>query len=263
MNHIVTLIATIIGVAGEKLNVDFQSDKVDRSLFSPDVKDSKGQWRVTSANGLVAAIPKGTAERPPIKYVSRFDLEGDFEIIAEYRIVNLPTPHVPPGKDLGAASNNVELVVSGPGGWATVNRRNTGTGEVWGYFAQIGNRESRSKGSPGKGKAGCLAVRRQGDRLIFLRGEEASRLEELGTIDFFREPISEVSLQINAWNSTDAVDVGFPRVQISADRIIRRDGEADSSVFAWLRVVGLVVTAVGLAIGVRLLIRRRGSSRVV
>ncbi len=257
----IILTLVMVGTSGQELDVNFQGGQADRSLFSPDVKGSNGRWRVTDGSGVVAVIPKGPVDRPPIKYTSRFDLEGDFEVVADYHVSSLPTPHVPPGKDAGAASNNVELVISGPGGWATVNRRNTRSGEVCGYYAEVAGRASPSEGWPGKGKAGRLAIRRAGDRLTFLRGGEAGPLEELGTIDFFREPITEVSLQVNAWNSIDGIEVSFPRVQIRADRIIRRDGVAGPSWFGPARVVSLLAVVIGLGLAVRLWVRRRGSTR--
>lgn len=259
---VIAVATALVSASAQEIEVDFRSDQIDRALFFSDVKGSKGRWLVTSQNGLVAAIPKGPVDRPPIKYTSRFDLEGDFEVVADYVVGVLPAPRVPAGKDVGAASNNIELVISGPGGWATVNRRSTHDGEVWGYYAEVGGRASPSKGWPGEGKAGRLAVRRAGDQLVFLRGIEAGPLEELGAIDFFREPVTEVSLQVNAWNSTDGVEVSFPGVRIKADRIIRRDGGGASP--SWLgpaRVLCLLAVAAGLAIAVLLWVRRRGAVR--
>lgn len=261
MINILVIMSAAACTFGQELDIDFRGDKVDRALFAPDVKGSKARWRLTAADGLVALIPRGPADRQPIKYTSRFDLEGDFEILADYRAADLPPPHVPPGKDAGAASNNIELVISNPGGWATVNRRNTRSGELWGYFAKVGELESPSPGQRGGGKAGRLGIRRVGDRLTFLRGGEASPMEELGTIDSFRGPVTEVSLQVNPWNSTDALKVSFPRMQVKADRIIRHDGLDGHSWSGPARVVALLAVAAGLAIAARVLIRRHYSAR--
>jgi prepilin-type N-terminal cleavage/methylation domain-containing protein/prepilin-type processing-associated H-X9-DG protein len=244
------------------LDIDFKSDAVDRSAFEPDIKGSKGRWFFSETKGLVAVIPKGAADRPPIKYVSRFDLEGNFEITLDFIAAKIPAAHSASVKKGDEPSNTVELILSGPWGWCTLNRRSTKSGDAWTYFAKVeGNEESSSK--PAAGKSGRLSAKRVGDQLSFLCSAGETPLETVGTIPFTSLPITEVSFQVYAWNSVDELEVDFPRVRIEAEQIKLWNSQQAGTGSVTAKVAGGLVLLTLVGIGARRWVRsRRGSAGV-
>lgn len=232
--------AAFAGGDENAIRVDFDGHTFDRWLFRTEVGESGGRWDLTGS-GLRAVLPAGTAGRPPIRFVALFHLESDFQIVAQYAIHRLPRPR---GK---SGSNNVEIAVAGPDGFATVFRTaDAAVGDGNGYYVDYADqRETVYQHVPSTATTGQLSVQRVGTKLVFSRGEVAGSLVEMGSVEFGREPITEVVFQALANNTTDALDVQFDRIEIRADRIIRLRSPSPVGWGLWLW--GVIVASVGAA----------------
>src|SRR5437763_13220353 len=112
-------IVVVLGLAaassakGEEIDVAFAGD-FDRGLFRPEGGGKLGRWEVDKA-GLRGVLAKGSASRPPIKYRGTFRLDGDFEVVARYEVIDLPKPAPPPeGKPNAEGANLLEIALKGP-----------------------------------------------------------------------------------------------------------------------------------------------------
>jgi hypothetical protein len=88
-------------------------------------------------------------------------LKGDFEVVAQYAITSLPHPTTKSG------SNNVEIAISSPNGFATCIRNNEAgpRGNGYGFYVDYADqRDTVFRHFPGKATAGRLAVRRTGKK---------------------------------------------------------------------------------------------------
>jgi hypothetical protein len=201
----------------DEVGAIFNLQPLDRWLFQTEIGESAGHWEVTK-EGLRALLPAGTTDRPPLKIIAQLHLKGDFELLAQYAITSLPHPTTSLG------SNNVEVALSGPNGFATCFRNNEAGAREDGYGFYVDYADQRNtvfRHFPTKATAGILAVRRTGKKLTFLQGGVGSSLGELGSLDFGDAPITGVALQALANSTTDGLDVRFERVEIRADRIVR------------------------------------------
>jgi hypothetical protein len=250
---------TLLAVAAaadpvREIRVDFRKESYDRWLFRAMALPSglvRGHWN-ESASGLRGVLPKGPKNRRPAQFLSLFGLEGDFEIEAGFKAAKLPRP------SQDAASNRVEVRVSGSDRSASVYRRANATADEFGYSVQnpFGGGDVE-KNVPAKALSGRLKVRRVGSTLSFWRAEAEGPIVELGSVDFGSGPIVEVSLQVDAQGTTDGLDVTFEQVAIQADRIIRHEYPPASGLGEWVWACGLGFTAVVAAF----FVRRRMSDR--
>ena len=208
--------------SGEQIDVDFTGKSYDRWLFRPESWPDGGHWD-TKANGLHASVPKGKADRGPLRFVGLMRLEGDFEIVADFTILRLSRPAEPPkGAAVKDPSNNVEIFLNAPERMVTVFRDHRPFGEGWGFYANSPEGGSTLRNFPATGKkSGRLAVRRLGDDLTFFCSEADGALVEMGTVKFSAVPIVELGLQALALRSPDAIDVRFERLSVKADKIVR------------------------------------------
>src|SRR4051794_1405543 len=100
------VVASLLGGAAasaEEIEADFAGGKYDRWLFRPEVGLTRGRWD-TRGKGLHALLPRGKADRGPMRFHALMRLEGDFEVLAEFSIGRLPRPVESKGKD---PSNNI------------------------------------------------------------------------------------------------------------------------------------------------------------
>ena len=166
-----------------------------------------------------------------MKFIGQFNLTGDFEVTSHYAISELPHPTTEFG------SNNVEIAISGPDGFATCFRiSEAGTrGDGHGFYVDYADqRNTIYRHFPTKATTGLLAMRRTGKNLTFLQGEVGGSLSELGSVEFGHAPITEVALQALANSTTDSLDVRFERLEIRADKIVRLHKPYEPGLNWWL-----------------------------
>ena len=202
----------------ERIAVDAESLADDRRLFVADAGWAGGRWD-WETEGLRAVVPRGSEDRPPVKFRGLTTLEGDFEIVATYAINEMPRPW------REAASNGLEIAIRSPDRVATVFRQATKAGDGCGYYLfQKGMSEPIVRWVENGGRAGRLGLRRVGATLFFLRGETGGPLTEMGSVNFFgRDPILDFAFQGVTTNSTDGIDIRLERLDVRADRIVRHD----------------------------------------
>jgi prepilin-type N-terminal cleavage/methylation domain-containing protein len=230
----------------DTISADFSAHTYSPLLFRADTRGTKGKWDLEGA-GLLARLPPGATNRPPMKLASRFTLEGDFEIVADFTIVKLPRP----SKAKGA--NGVELTIWSPERYASVFHQVQSGGEGYGYFVRGDDDASKDQASFIKtgSKTGKLGFRRVGSRLWFLRGETQGELVEFTSIEFGTAPVRETALEGFANGTPDGLEVRFDRLEIKADQIDRYESPGfELPGWAW----GIAIVPVCL---VGLEIRRR------
>jgi hypothetical protein len=235
------------GSFSDAVDLDFSSQGYDRTLFRPNVRRSLGRWEVADGK-LRAEIPRGTAARPPINFASLFGMEGDFEVVVEYQIVNLPKPRESPKPKGGDAVNSIEIVLSGESGWCGGSRKATPAGDRVSSYAELdaGREKVASDLLPVSGNVGRLEARRRGDTICFYHAEAGGAAVEIGSVPFGKGPVAEVGLQVYAMNTADPVDVRFSSIHVGAGRLT--GGFRGTS---WARRIvtwGLGIAAVALGV---------------
>ena len=217
----VGLLAVALSSAGaDEVDTAFDSNGYDRWLFSPKAGQSGGRWKVAD-DGLHAVIPRGSEKRTPMWFVAEAKLEGDFEVVAEYDARALPKPRERPGMPDYAVSNGVELGLRVGETWVSVFDTMRPTGEAVGYFIRPPGGKNAYGQVPGTRPLGRLAARRVGSTLTLLHGEPTGDLVELGTFEIGTGPAEEVALIPKPVNTTEAIEVVFPRLMLKADRVVR------------------------------------------
>ncbi|WP_145368733.1 hypothetical protein [Maioricimonas rarisocia] len=154
---------------------------------------------------------------------SRFRLEGDFDIRAEFSIESLPMPR--------DGWINVELFIDGPGGPASVMRTNHST-EGAGFSCWW---EPPAKGVPGvwthvgsESKRATLQLKRERDLLTFHilnpgkmldSSQETPDQIQLSSVKYGTLPIDRVELRVAVPETETRGNVAFHNVSIDADEI--------------------------------------------
>jgi prepilin-type N-terminal cleavage/methylation domain-containing protein/prepilin-type processing-associated H-X9-DG protein len=207
-------------VAAEVIDVVFDAKGYDRWLFEPKTGQSGGRWRV-SEDGLHAVIPRGPEKRTAMWFVAAARLEGDFEVVAWYDARMLPKPRGRAGLPDHAVSNGSEMGFRVGKTWVSLYDARRAGGQVVGYHVRPPEGDERCGQVKADGPAGRLGARRAGPTLILLRGGPAGELEELGRFEVGSEPVEELALVPNPQNTTDAIEIVYPRLTIKADRIVR------------------------------------------
>ncbi len=254
-----TSVAVLLTIAtsspADEVDTPFGSWGYDRWLFSPKTGQSGGKWK-TADDGLHAIIPRGSDKRTPMWFVAEAKLEGDFEIVAEYDARALPKPRERPGMPDYAVSNGVELGFRVGQTWVSVFDTRRPSGEAVGYFIRPPDGKNAYAQVPGSRPLGRLAARRVGSTLTLLHGEPSGDLVELGKFEIGTEPAEEVALVPKPINTTEAIEVVFPRLGLKADRVVRLKQPPRD----WTPWIG---AAIGLAAAVALGVFgwRRWSSR--
>ena len=211
------VLLTSVFLMGDQLDVKFSSNVLDRWLLRTEIGESAGYWEL-SDQGSRAFLPSGRVGRPPLKIAVLVHVVGDFEVVAQYATAKLPHPTTNIG------SNNVEIAISSPDGFATCFRSNEAgsRGDGYGFYLDYADqRDSVFQHFPTTATAGQLAIRRTGNKLTFLQGDVRGSFVELGSLVFGSRPITEVALQALANRTTDGLDVRFERLEIRADKILR------------------------------------------
>lgn len=261
--------AVVLGVAGwlagawpavaEEIDVVFDANGYDRWLFEAKTGQSDGRWKVAE-EGLHAIIPRGSDKRTPMWFVAEARLEGDFEVVAWYEARKLPKPRARAGLPDYAVSNGSELGFRVGETWVSLYDAVRPGGEVVGYDVRPREGEGDHGLFEGGEQVGRLGARRVGPTLILLRGGLAGDLLEFGRFEIGTEPLEELALVPNPQNTTDAIEIVYPRLTLKADRIVRlRRPPGDWP--PWLAVAAGVgaVSAVGL-LGARWRLSRREST---
>ncbi|MDG3006456.1 DUF1559 domain-containing protein [Paludisphaera mucosa] len=236
--------------AADEIDVIFTDGGYDRWLFSAKTGQSGGRWKV-AADGLHAVIPRGSEKRTPMWFVAEANLEGDFEVVASYDARIRPKPRAKPGTPDYAVSNGVELGLRVGETWVSIFDAVRPGGEEVGYFIRPPDGKNGYGQVPGTRPAGRLAARRVGSTLILLHGPPTGDLVELGRFEVGAAPAEEVALVPKPLNTTDALEIVYPRLVLKADRIVRlRRPPADWT--AWIAAgLGLVLATIVGCLGLR------------
>ena len=214
---------------------DFASHTYDRSIFRAEGAlrgPAWGRWDLTGP-GLRALRPRGELDRPPLQFVSRLSLEGDFDITAQFTIAKLPRRRTKQG------SNRIAIFLEGRERYASVFRAATHGGDGYGYEIDGDLAESAHDFVPTRATSGRLSARRRGTSLSFWRSEADGPLEQIGSVEFDSSPISDLAFLADARDSGDGFDIRFDRIEIVADRIVRAGLSSGAGRFAWSSIIGL------------------------
>ena len=206
--------------AADEVDTIFDASGYDRWLFSPKTGQSGGRWKVAD-DGLHAIIPRGSEKRTPMWFTAEARLEGDFEIVAAYDGRDLPRPRERPGMPDYAVSNGAEIGFRVGQTWVTVFDTRRPTGEAVGYFIRPPDGKNAYAQVAGGRPLGRLGARRVGPTLTLLHGGSEGELVELGTFEIGTEPAEEVALVPKPVNTTEAIEVVYPRLTLKAARIVR------------------------------------------
>ena len=239
--------------AGDRILADFATHSYDRWLFRAEGAPrgpAWGRWDLTG-EGLRAVRPPGERDRPPLQFLGRFRLEGDFEITAQFAIRRLPRPKTKQG------SNRIAIFLDGPVQSASLFRAANPDGDGYGYEIYNTQAESETRFVPSRSTTGRLGVLRRGTTMTFWRSEDGGPLKQIGSAEFDSGPITEVAILADALNSGDGLDVRFDRIEIHADRIIRRGSTPGEGTLPWTSIMGLFAAG-ALAI---VIIRHRRNGR--
>jgi hypothetical protein len=226
----------------QRIEETFSHDRFDKALW---VAEQVGA-RVDPAGGLLRiVVPKGPPGRPPVGLKARFSIEGDFDARAGYIIGSWSKPK--------KEWINLQIVVEGPDGVATVIRTN---------HAQVGSGYSLWYGPPPDSKrsgawkflassdtSGTLRLKRTGERLHFLFcGPAAADFRELGAIDYGTAPITALKFWLVVPETGWPVEVAFPWIEIEAERLIGLPAPSGSTLGrrVWLGTGALLLVAGGL-----------------
>jgi prepilin-type N-terminal cleavage/methylation domain-containing protein/prepilin-type processing-associated H-X9-DG protein len=240
---IAVLLAITTAGAADEVDTLFGSWGYDRWLFSPKTGQSGGKWK-TADDGLHAVIPRGSDKRTPMWFVAEAKLEGDFEIVAAYDARALPKPRERPGMPDYAVSNGIELGFRVGQTWVSVFDTRRPSGEAVGYFIRPPDGKNAYAQVPGSRPLGRLAARRVGSKLTLLHSEPSGDLIELGTYEIGTEPAEEVALVPKPINTTEAIEVVFPRLGLKADRVVRLKQPPRD----WTPWIGAAIGLVGAAV---------------
>ncbi len=222
--------------SGDRIVADFASHTYDRSLFRAQGAPrgpAWGRWDL-SGDGIRAVRPPGELDRPPLLFLGRFRLEGDFEVTAQFTIKKLPRPKTKQG------SNRIAISLEGPDRSASLFRAAAAEGDGYGYETDGAQAESEKRFVRTRATTGRLCARRRGTTLTFWRSEAGGSLEQIGSASFDSGPISEVAFLADALNSGDGLDVRFDRIEILADRIERLRPSSGDGALSWASITGLV-----------------------
>jgi hypothetical protein len=222
--------------AGDRIVEDFAAHTYDRWTFRTQGAPrgpAWGRWDLTG-DGLRAVRPRGELDRPPLELQGRFDLEGDFEVMACFAIVKLPRPKTKDG------SNRIAIFLDGPDRSASLYRAANSGADGYGYEIHGAQADSEKRFVPTRATTGRLRVERRGSTMTFSRSEAAGPLEQIGSAEFDSGPISEIAFLADALNSDDGLDVRFDRIEILADRIKRRGPSSGESTPWGALIIGLL-----------------------
>lgn len=249
------LIAWGVGSASgsEEIHCDFRIGTFDRMLFRAQPSPNSGRWDLSDGT-LNAQVRPGKPGQPPLKFVGEFQLAGDFVVSARYRLKSLPHPSTASG------SNNVEIFLSGPDGFATVFRNNEAgaAGDGYGFYVRhTADGKVDYKHVSTKDRAGTLQILREGGTLRFLAGRPEGGLAEIGGVEFGRGPIKDVMVQVLANSTKDGIEARFERVDVRSDRVARLldPSSAGTSTVSQIVLINLGLAAAGWV--AYLLFRRR------
>jgi prepilin-type processing-associated H-X9-DG protein len=245
--------------ASDEIALDFHKPGFDRRQFRTELGYINGnnmnfnaRWD-SKGKGLRAQVPPGKSGRPPMRFECLLQLEGEFEIAADFTIVRLPRPRAPaPAGKEADPCNLIEISIAGQGGRASVSRDHRARGESYSAVASpVGergiswNQRITASASP---KNGRLAVKRSEGRLTFYRGGAEGSLQEIGWYPFGDGPIDELELHVWPRDTTDALDVRVDRLHVVADRISAREIASNGIRLGavWCGMGALAVAMVGL-----------------
>ena len=200
-----------------KLLLDFDSGKLDRTLWLLNTESPAGVNMTPSGSSLRIVIPPGRAGRPPAEVKGRFKIEGDFELKMDYQIQSLPKPQ--------KEWINVAILVEGAGGKAAVYRTNhfkSGQGNsAWTESGEGPEKRVFWVHKPTKDSRGTLHLVRTGSQLIFETAGPEGKFQKIATREFGKAPVDTVGFHILASSAvTDPIDVTFANISVTAEKIV-------------------------------------------
>jgi hypothetical protein len=265
--HGVCVLLSIVGllwmgcvqaVRGGEERFDFRGSRFDNARLTV-LGEGTAQLLVPEADGLRIAIPQGAAV-DEVGFAPRFRLRGDFEIIATFELIHLPSPKsgygVGPRIYIGTATEDEQA--------ATVARlRRVREGDVFSahnarYAATKDagrERTHRTVLVPATGKVGRIGLRRTGTNLQYLASDgEGGNPAEIGSWTFTAADVSSVRMSLHGHGAAAAGEMRWKDVVIRADEFVRPHG---SRWAGRLLALGALLVPVAVGIGVWRYRRRR------
>jgi hypothetical protein len=229
----------------QRIEEGFSHDRINRALWTIERVGA----RVDPGGGqLKIIVPKGPQGRPPAGLKARFRIEGDFDARAQYRIGSWRKP-----KKQGI---NLEIVVEGPDGAASVIRTNhakVGSGCSFWYGPSDSKRPGAWKQVATNDTSGWLRLKRSGGELqFFASGPGPANFRQLGAIDYGTAPINSVCFQVSVPETESPVEAAFGKIEIEAERVIEPSAPAGSMFGprSWLSMGVVLIIAAGLGMWV-------------
>lgn len=172
---------------------------------------SQADFLRDNLHAVIAPRNEGNAN---VTMVSRFRLEGDFDIRADYTIHAFPKPK--------SDWSNISILVSGPNGSASTSRTNHAQlGEIYTQWYE-------GPGSPKQGNwrnlktidpAGTLRLLRIGRQLRFLAAATGKDFQEIGTVDYGTDAIEKLMFAVIRPPHPEPAEVSLDNISVEADRI--------------------------------------------
>jgi hypothetical protein len=197
---------------------DFRQGVDERNMVIMPVGSPHQVCEATS-QGFRCTLPPGFA---PVRFCGlklNFDLRGDFEITARYRILSLPVgePRSHPGVKLTVRDAEEEV--------AMVERQHVyRRGEVLTashFFKQDGKRRRNGRSTPTTATSGRLRLRRSGTTLRFLAAAgDSEEFVELWTTEFSPNDVARVDLAAQTGGAPTGIDMVWTDLDIQADALV-------------------------------------------
>lgn len=234
---------------GGSLEFDLRGHPIDPIRFRAEPPSQAALWQ-PGERGLRVATRQGDGGGPPTRLVSRFGIGGDFRLVLDYTIRELPTPGSAPdvAKDYDI-SNNIELLIPGAERFAIVYRNRRRSGDGMGYFAKSPGSPPSDRHLPAGGRFGRLGLARVKGTLSFLVADGEGDLGEIGSLAFGDRRLPEVAFGILRLNTSDAIDVEFTRLRIDAGEILPEGACSDSRLGLWAGIAAFHLAALAVALG--------------
>ena len=226
-----------------EIKEDFAGRDFDRSrwaLTNTTVATTKTDF---SKRAMRVIVPQGPETRPLIGLNSRFGLEGDFDISADYTLRSLPRPE--------KEWVNVSIFIAGPDGMAALSRTNNAkSGHGYSTWVQppAGSKAGvQAGGSSTEDKSGTLRLERVGKELHFYASGHGQPPKQIATVEFGDRLIENVAFQIFPPGLKAPIDIEFDNIAVKADHFTRLVfvPPSDYGYLPWI-LSGLAVVAVAL-----------------
>lgn len=194
----------------------FANGAYDRNVWKIDQNRNPGAQFELKEDSLGLLIPLNSMDDNPAEIKSRFQIDGDFEIVLDYTVESLPTS--------ATESAKMEIGLSGPSGSASFRRtQNKGVPGFASWFQPSGEgAKIKYAFSPldltteGKGQ---LNVKRTDGKVVFTATPKPGETPwEIGTIEY-PSLVSNVQFRIMGKPTEKPIAVRFHDLRVSAGEL--------------------------------------------